>query len=172
MITNDRVRDILSSPVIDGVFTYPDGVVAVIVDSVYTFHAPAAAVADAVAATGRPAKQYNRAIPLDALIAAGVIDWEVVAEGYEVRPTGWLDDVFIGVCRSQDDISRIKVSPAKLWRIWASEQAVAGVTAQGITHRAGISERQARRYMDKLMVLDSVIGMVLHRRVTGFTKKV
>ncbi len=134
-------------------------------DGVYVYREEAEPVADSVPGTGRPVRVFRRSMQVSTLDMYRGIRWREVGVTMDFEPvaTGWADDVLLGVCRASEDSSRMKINPGELWRMYCHDVSWLGCTAKGITHRHGISERHARRYLDKLEELDNMLVFVLNR---------
>ncbi len=164
MFDKSMVRAILSrdGKVVSHLDDNSDGVIT---DGIYVYREEVEAVPDITPGIGRPGKMFKRSMRVETLEMFGGISWREVGIGVEFEPVarGWCDDVLIGVCRLSDDDSRMKINPTELWRMYCHDVSWLGATVKGITHRHRLSERHARRYMDKLIMLDAMLVYTLDR---------
>ncbi len=162
MFDKNMVRAILSrdGKIVSHLDDNSDGVIS---DGVYVYREEPEPVADAVPGMGRPVRMFRRSMRIETIDMFSGIVWREVGVSMDFEPiaSGWCDDVLVGVCRASDDMDRMKIAPSMLWRMFASDYAWLGTTAKGLTHRHHISERHARRYLDKLEALDSALVTVM-----------
>lgn len=94
-------------------------------------------------------------VALATLVTLGYIREEIDNITGEVkhRPCGLLEDIIIGIGRQCDRLGDFDVKPGKLKQL----AMIDGLTAQRIAQAYHMDERQARRYMAKLVRVQEAI---------------